>query len=288
MMHSMTAFARRETTAEWGTAVWEVRSVNHRYLELGVRLPEELRFLEPDVRARLAERLRRGKVECTLRYQARGAAGGAFDLDMDLVEQISRASRQVDEKLYNTAPVSSLDVLRWPGVARVVQPETDAIAAGVLGLLGTALDDLLSTRRREGERIAALLAARLADMKPLVGSVRAVLPQVLQAMRERLRSRLEELAGELDEGRLEQELVLLANRIDVAEELDRLDTHITEVERILGVDEPAGRRLDFMMQELNREANTLASKSAAAQTTRAAVDLKVLIEQMREQIQNVE
>jgi uncharacterized protein (TIGR00255 family) len=288
MIHSMTAFARREAEGDWGSAVWELRSVNHRYLDVGVRLPEDLRFLEPEVRARAAARLRRGKLECTLRYQPRGTGAGALDLDMELVEQLAKASRQVDEKLFNPAAISSLDVLRWPGVVRTALPDQDAVAAAVLGLLDAALGELAEARRREGERIAEMLGQRLADMRPLVAAVREQLPGVLAGMRERLRGRLAELAAELDEARLEQELVLLASRMDVAEELDRLDAHVAEVEHILGSDEPTGRRLDFMMQELNREANTLASKSAAAETTRAAVDLKVLIEQMREQVQNVE
>jgi uncharacterized protein (TIGR00255 family) len=284
----MTAFARREVQAPWGSAWWELRSVNHRYLEVATRLPEELRALEPEVRARVGERLGRGKVDCTLRYQPAFAAGGNVRVNQALAEQIARASREIDQLIYNPAPVHSLDVLRWPGVLEADAPDMEAVGAAVLALLGQALDDLVATREREGAHIAGFLQARVGEMEPLVARARARVPEVVAATRERLRGRLAELRAEVDSQRLEQEIVLFAQRVDVAEELDRLTIHFAEVRRVLGEGKPVGRRLDFLMQELNREANTLGSKSADPETTRAAVDLKVLIEQMREQVQNVE
>jgi uncharacterized protein (TIGR00255 family) len=288
MTRSMTAFARRDLQAEWGSAAWEVRSVNHRYLDIGTRLPEELRALEPDVRARVGERLGRGKVDCTLRYQPVVGAGATVRVNRPLAEQLARASREVDLLLYNPAPAHALDLLRWPGVLETDPPDMEAIGASILALLDQALEDLIATRKREGERIGAFLQARLAEMGPLVERARARVPTVVAETRERLRARLQELRAEVDSQRLEQEIVLFAQRVDVSEELDRLAIHIVEVRRVLGESKPVGRRLDFLMQELNREANTLASKSADVETTRVAVDLKVLIEQLREQVQNVE
>jgi len=283
----MTAYARREKEGQWGTASWELRSVNHRYLDISLRLPDELRHLDPQVRRQMAERLRRGKVECQLRLQMAGAAG-ALSLDMELVKNLAHLSRQVDEQVFSSSPVSSMDVLRWPGVIQTPQTAVDDMEPGVLAALDEALDELVATRDREGQRTGEVLLERLDAMAPHVATVRERMPEVIAQTRQRLRSRLEELQGELDQQRLEQELVYFAHRMDVAEELDRLDTHMEEVRRVVTEGGEAGRRLDFLMQELNREANTLASKSAASDTTQAAVEIKVLIEQMREQVQNVE
>jgi len=288
MLRSMTAFARREARADWGAAVWELRSVNHRYLEAFVRLPEDLRALEPEVRARIAERVRRGKVECNLRFQPAADAVGALRVNRALAEQVARASREVDQLLYNPAPVHSLDVLRWPGVIETDAPDAEALAKALLGLLDQAVADLVATRAREGTRVRGLIEARLGEMDPIIAGVRGRAPGLVTAARERLHQRLAELRAEVDGQRLEQEIVLYAQRVDVSEELDRLSMHVDEVRRVLAEGGAVGRRLDFLMQELNREANTLGSKSADAETTRAAVDLKVLIEQMREQVQNVE
>jgi uncharacterized protein (TIGR00255 family) len=288
MLRSMTAFARQETRADWGTAVWELRSVNHRYLDIFVRMPEELRALETQVRGQVAARLRRGKVECFLRFQAMPGEAATIEVNSELAEQLVHASREVDQMLYNPAPVHSMDVLRWPGVVATPSLDLEAIGAAVLAVLGRALDEIVQTRSREGKKIAAFLGERLDEMPPLVANVRERLPAVIQGMREKLHARLAELKAELDEQRLEQEIVIFAQKVDVAEELDRLETHVAEVRRVLGQGQPAGRRLDFLMQELNREANTLSSKSADAETTRVAVELKVIIEQMREQAQNVE
>ncbi len=288
MLRSMTAFARREAHMPWGTAAWELRSVNHRYLDLSVRLPEDWRALETEVRARVGERVRRGKVECALRYQASAGNVAGMRLNRLLAEQIGRLSREVDQILYNPAPVHSMDVLRWPGVLETDVPDADAVTRSLLTLLDDAVRELLATREREGGKVREALESRLTEMEPRVAAARERVPAVVAATRDRLRARLAEIRAEVDGQRLEQEIVLFAQRVDVAEELDRLAIHIAEVRRVVAEGGPAGRRLDFLMQELNREANTLASKSADAETTRAAVDLKVLIEQMREQVQNVE
>jgi uncharacterized protein (TIGR00255 family) len=288
MLRSMTAFARREARADWGTAVWELRSVNHRYLEVAVRLPEDQRGIEPEVRARLAERLRRGKVECGLRVAPGPGSVGPLRINRALAEQVARASREVDQLLYNPAPVHSLDVLRWPGVLETEAPDADALAAALLELLDQALVELVATRAREGDRIRGFIEARLGEMEPIIARVRERAPGLVSAGRDRLRQRLADLRAEVDGQRLEQELALLAQRMDVSEELDRLSLHVDEVRRVLREGGTVGRRLDFLMQELNREANTLGSKSGDPDTTRAAVDLKVLIEQVREQVQNVE
>lgn len=288
MLRSMTAFARREAHTPWGTAAWELRSVNHRYLDVSVRLPEDWRALESEVRSRVGERVRRGKVECALRYQAAVGNAAGIRLNRPLAEQLVRLSREVDQILYNPAPVAALDVLRWPGVLETDLPDADAVTHNLLALLEDTVGDLVATREREGAKVREALQARLTEMEPRILAAAERMPTVVATTRERLRGRLAELQAEVDGQRLEQEIVLFAQRVDVAEELDRLSMHIAEVRRVLSEGGPVGRRLDFLMQELNREANTLGSKSADTETTRVAVDLKVLIEQMREQVQNVE
>ncbi len=287
-MQSMTAFARRHSEGPWGRLTLELRSVNHRYLEPTLRMPEELRALEGHMRERLGKRLARGKVECNLRYAA--PLGGQVELrfDRELAARLAHVSRELDALIYNPAPVSSLDLLRWPGVLQGAEVDGEALAGAVRELLEGALDELTETRSREGTVIRGLLEQRLEAMGPLVAQVRERLPQVRERFTQRLRERLAEVRDELEPGRLEQELVLFAQRIDVDEELDRLIGHIAEVRRVVASKGAVGRRLDFLMQELNREANTLGSKSADVETTRAAVELKVLIEQMREQVQNIE
>ncbi len=288
MIRSMTAFARHQAQEDWGNATWELRSVNHRYLEVYTRLPEELRALEPEVRERVGKRLKRGKVECNLRFQASVTDTSTLSINTELAAELAKASREIDQLLYNPAPVHSVDILRWPGVLVSSPLDTEIVRKGVLGLLDHALKDLDQTRGREGKKIHQLLTTRIDEMEPLVQGVRERMPQLVDGMRERLKAKLSELKTQVDEQRLEQEIAIFALKVDVAEELDRLDTHIVEARRILASDKPVGRRLDFLMQEFNREANTLASKSADAETTRTAVDLKVIIEQLREQVQNVE
>ncbi|GAB6041315.1 YicC/YloC family endoribonuclease [Endothiovibrio diazotrophicus] len=286
MILSMTAFATRTLKKNWGALTWEIRSLNHRYMELTVRLPEEFRALEPAVRQRVGARLGRGKVEVSLRFRAE--ASSEISIDTVLAAQMAQVCMELDELLEDPAPISGMDLLRWPGVAQPVERDLTPAREAALGVLDETLDELAETRAREGARLEELVNQRLDAMEPVVTTVRERLPEVLARLRERLAARLQEIRGELDEQRLEQEMVLAAQKMDVDEEMDRLTTHVAEVRRVLAEEEPAGRRLDFLMQELNREANTLGSKSADTETTRASVELKVLIEQMREQIQNIE
>ncbi len=288
MISSMTAFARETYRGEEGELVWELRSVNSRYLEIHPRLPDEWRGLEPKLRELLGARLGRGKVECGLRFKPAAAAGGGLRLNTDLVGQVLEAAAQVDGLLYETAPLRTMEVLNWPGAVETAEQDLSRAEARAMQTLGAAVDTLLDTRRREGARLEQAIRQRLQALRVQVGQVREKMPQVLESVRERLRERLSELAGELDAGRLEQEMALLAQRLDVDEEMDRLAAHLDEVEAVLERTEPVGRRLDFLMQELNREANTLSSKSADVEVTRTAVEMKVLIEQMREQVQNIE
>lgn len=287
MIRSMTAFARQEREGDWGVLTWELRSVNHRYLEVGLRLPDELRSLETAVRERAARRLGRGKLDCTLRYKpAQRRAGLA--LDAQAVEQVLTACEQIRGRLWDAAAINPLDLLRWPGVIQEEAADPAPLTEAALALFDAALNELVATREREGAQIDEILRTRLDAMEPLVASARARLPEVLARIRDKLRQRVAELTANPDPDRLEQELAFLAQKMDVDEEMDRLTGHIAEARRVLKLDEPVGRRLDFLMQEFNREANTLGSKSADSETTKVSVELKVLIEQMREQVQNVE
>lgn len=288
MIRSMTAFARREAHTELGILIWELRSVNFRYLDITPRLPEELRALEPSLREHVGARVRRGKVECTLRYNAAAASAAELQVNLALADQVAKASREIDRLLFNPAPVVSLDVLRWPGVVQTATTDLEALGGSAIRLLDAALDDLVDTRGREGIKISQLISQRCDELKSIVSEVRQRLPTIIKAMRDRLTQRLAEVKTELDATRLEQEMVFFTQKIDISEELDRLDAHVTEVRRLLKQTRPIGRQLDFLMQEMNREANTLGSKSVDTETTRASVNLKVLVEQMREQIQNVE
>ncbi len=289
MTRSMTAFARQEAEHSWGSLIWEIRSVNHRYLEPHLRMPESLRELEGSLREQLRKKLSRGKVECTLRFHPEAQAQ-QLTVNSEFAKELIAAADEVAALSLsgNTQPMNPLDVLRWPGVLQDAQIDMDQVKAEALKLFGCALDDLIAGREREGVELNALIEQRLVSISEIVVEVRSKLPQILQAQRDNLRSRLEELKEDLDEGRLEQEMVMLAQKADVDEEMDRLNTHVLEVRRVLKQKGPIGRRLDFLMQELNREANTLSSKSIVADTTQCAVELKVLIEQMREQIQNIE
>ncbi len=287
MVRSMTAFARAERHGETGSLDLELRSVNHRYLEMSLRLPEELRFLETDLRERIGARLGRGKVECRVNYRP-SVARQELQVDEELARQVAQASRTIDAMLYNPSSVNSMDILRWPGVLQPPRLETGELREQLLDLLDRVLDEFVATRGREGKQLGALIEQRCSAVEEVVAQLRSHLPEVAAGMRKRLQERLSEVRQELDPARLEQEMLLFAHKMDVSEELDRLTAHVQEVRHVLDQDRPVGRRLDFLMQELNREANTLASKAADARTTRAAVDLKVLIEQMREQVQNIE
>ncbi|WHZ19553.1 MAG: UPF0701 protein YicC [Rhodanobacteraceae bacterium] len=286
MIRSMTAYANDEATTPQGWLACELRAVNSRFLETGVRLPDELRTLEPALRELIGARLSRGKVDVTFRYRAPASA-----TDLLLDERTATQLAAVANALKVRFPQLATDfagLLDWPGL--LVKPELDQAGLGqaALALLDRTLDEFIAGREREGEKLAAALRERLDGIERIVAEVRAVLPDIRTALRAKLEARLAELKQAADPGRLEQELVLQLSRIDVDEELDRLDAHVGEARRILALDEPVGRRLDFLMQEFNREANTLASKSVDSRSTRAAVDLKVLIEQMREQVQNLE
>jgi uncharacterized protein (TIGR00255 family) len=287
MTRSMTAFARQGADTPAGALVWELRSVNHRYLDVSLRLPEELRAIETAVRERIASRLERGKVEANLKLQAAEQAP-ALRLDTEAVRVLLASAGEVTALASGLAPLSVADVLRWPGVLRAPTADFESAAQAALAALNAALDEFVATREREGARLRHLLEERLAAMRVIVGNVSGILPDVMRDYRARIEARLGEVRAQLDPARLEQEMVLYANRADVTEEMDRLQTHIGEVERVLAGGGQVGRRLDFLMQELNRETNTLASKSVDIRLTNAAVELKVLIEQMREQVQNIE
>ncbi len=290
MTASMTAFARRETVTPWAGLAWELRTVNHRYLELSFKLPEDLRAVEPAARELIGKRLGRGKVDCSLRLTARESAEGV--LDEALVARLVALAQKTQGLAASTGgtvePWRMVDLLRWPGVFRSAAIDSEALARAATDLLTAALDELAATREREGAQLAAIIGQRLTAMEEIVARMRTVIPDVRQNFRERLLARLAEVRAELDPARLEQEMLLFAQKTDVDEELDRLATHVTEVRRVLNDKGQVGRRLDFLMQELNREANTLGSKATDVRVTNAAVDLKVLIEQMREQVQNIE
>jgi len=284
----MTGFARQSAESDLGTLSWEMRAVNHRYLEVQFRLPEELRPKEHVFKQMIGAALKRGKVDCALHFQRPGGRQGDLQIDTALVGQIGKHAAEVSSKLDNAAAVNPLDVLRWPGV--IIESEIDAepLFVAASALLEQALQALQDMRASEGERIAAMIESRCTDIAAIAASVRDRMPEVLAAARARQVERIEKLDVDADPARLEVELALIAQKLDVDEEVDRLDSHLEEIRQAMQSDEAVGRRLDFLMQELNREANTLGSKSADAQTTKAAVDLKVLIEQMREQIQNIE
>jgi uncharacterized protein (TIGR00255 family) len=288
MICSMTAFARGEAETPWGSLVWELKSVNHRYLELGLRLPEELRAIEPAVREACGARLNRGKVDVTLRLQAAAGATAGVEIDEAQARRVLDSATRLRALQPGLAPLGEADVLRWPGVLRSPAPDTAALAEQALAALRQALDNLADMRAREGARLKEFLVQRLDGAARVAEEVRAALPQIVEHYRVRLTERLKELKENLDQNRLEQELVLFVNRMDVAEELDRLASHVAEIRRLLAQGGAVGRRLDFLMQELNREANTLGSKAADLRMTNASVELKVLIDQMREQIQNIE
>jgi len=287
MIKSMTAFAREESRSEIGELTWEIRSVNHRYLEIFVRLPEELRALEPVVREKVGKALSRGKVECGLRYKNTGVAPSSVNVNEALVSELVEASRKVGHLLHSEARLSISEVMRWPGVLDAEPVDSGEVQKQAAELLDKALSALVEARQREGEQLRRLIEQRIDDMGHQVEVAKQRMPEVVAGLRERLQTKLAEF-DELDDARVEQEMVILAQRLDVDEEMDRLTTHLSEVARTLGQNKPIGRRLDFLMQELNREANTLGSKSADTVTTQASVEMKVLIEQMREQIQNIE
>jgi len=288
MIQSMTAFARQEAKSLSGSMVWEIRSVNHRYLELQFKLPETLRQIEPSLRDIIRKNLARGKVECTLRLQTDSNSDHTLSINENLAKEVINAGMALQYQIDNVAPINVLDILRWPGVLKEPDPNKGLLIQESLALFGQALKDLNESRAREGDELQVFIQQRLSNIEDITDAVRTSMPEILAPQRHKLQDKLADLVSDLDSDRIEQELVLLANKIDVDEELDRLVTHIGEVKRVLKAGGTCGRRLDFLMQELNREANTLSSKSIVSDSTQAAVELKVLIEQMREQIQNIE
>ena len=295
MISSMTGFARLEQSGSYGQLTCELRSVNHRYLEPGFRLPEELRALESELRQTLARELRRGKVDCTIHLRGSHEAERELLVDDEAVDRLIARSRDIAERAEakglaasRLSSINPIDVLRWPGVLRDQPTETESLHAACRQLFLATVRQLAEARQREGERLQDLVEQRCAALAELVTAVRTRLPEWRQRWRDKLRERLAELAVQVDAERFEQEVALILQRADVDEELDRLDGHLVEIRRVMTGSDAAGRRLDFLMQELNREANTLSSKSQELDTTRIAVDMKVLIEQMREQIQNIE
>jgi uncharacterized protein (TIGR00255 family) len=283
----MTGFARRERQFPWGLLSWELKTVNHRFLEIGCRLPEDFRSAEADFRQTIAGAVKRGKVDVSLHFRP-AVAASSIEVDADLLGSLTQRAQQIAAAAGSAARIEVLDLLRWPGVMRDDTRDTTALIAAAQTLLGEALAELTRFRDSEGGRLRDALEQRCAGLLDFAAMVAERLPEVRARMRTKLLDRIAQLVAEVNHERLEQELAILAQRQDVDEELDRLRGHVTEVRKAFTVQEPAGRRLDFLMQELNREANTLSSKSQDIETTRAAVDMKVLIEQMREQVQNIE
>ena len=288
MIQSMTAFARESAAAGKGILTVELRSVNHRYLDCSFKLPDELRSLEPRLRERAGAILSRGKLDCMIRLQSHPAQAGSLEVDSERLGALIKAARDIEAKLDNPAPIDPLQVLQFPGICSAPEEPEEHLREQALALFNTALSSMQQNREREGAKLAALVQDRLSQVAAAVAATREILPTLMQHQRDRITARIADLKVEVDQNRLEQELVYLAQKADVDEELDRLVAHIGEVQRTLEKGGPCGRRLDFLMQELNREANTLSSKSQSASTTQSAVELKVLIEQMREQIQNIE
>jgi uncharacterized protein (TIGR00255 family) len=284
----MTAYARRSGAIPGGQLVWELRSVNQRYLDLALRLPEDFRALEPAVRQRFKDRLGRGKVDVGVRFQRDGAAEADLRINQELARGLLRAHDELAALAGRGREPDLVQLLAWPGLVAQAETDIEAAQAPALALLDAAIDDLIAAREQEGRAIAAMLEQRLAGIETEAGRVRERLPAIREAVDARFRERLDALEAPVEPGRIEQEVVVQLQKLDVEEELDRLDAHVAEVRRVMALDEPVGRRLDFLMQELNREANTLGSKAALAELGQAAVELKVLVEQMREQVQNVE
>jgi uncharacterized protein (TIGR00255 family) len=288
MINSMTGFASADLSTDHGDLLWEIRTVNHRYLETQFKLPDGFRALEPKLRDLAASQLKRGKLDATLQFRPATQAKAGLKINEALAQQVIEQAQNLAKQIDDPEEFSAIDILRWPGVATEDAIDTTELFQPVQELLSTALNSLCAAREREGARIQAMLEDRLQQIGVLSGQVRERMPEILAGIRARVLERARALEARIEDDRLEQELVMLAQKMDVAEELDRIDAHIEETRGALAMEDAVGRRLDFLMQEFNREANTLGSKSADPTTTKAAVDLKVLIEQLREQIQNVE
>ena len=288
MLKSMTAFARQQFAAEWGNVTWEIKSVNQRFLEPNFRMPESFRHLEFELRNVLRKRLNRGKLDCTLRIEMNPKHAGRMKLDQEMAQQLLTAHEELQVLAQDNQSADLVQLMRWPGLLQQEEADTDTMEKDVKQAFSQAVEQLIEVRQREGEALSEIIEQRLKGISSEVAKVGEQMPAVIQWQRERVANRFEEAKVELDKDRLEQEMVFLAQKLDVAEELDRLNTHVTECLRLLKDKGPVGRRLDFLMQEFNREANTLGSKSINADITNSSVEIKVLIEQMREQVQNIE
>jgi len=288
MIHSMTSFARESATTDQGILTVELRSVNHRYLDCSFKLPDALRSLEPQLREQAGKALARGKLDCMIRLQAHPTNSGELQVNTEQLHKLLAATLIIKKQMGDASLVSPLEVLQFPGIYNAPEQSDDVLQKNARSLFGAALDNMAENRRREGDKLAGLVLDRLQQVESQVTATRELLPALMQQQRDRITARIADLRIDVDHNRLEQELVYMAQKADVDEELDRLEAHVSEVRHTLEKGGPCGRRLDFLMQELNREANTLSSKSISSSTTRNAVELKVLIEQMREQIQNIE
>lgn len=289
MIKSMTAFAAVEDNYPFGRLTWEIRSVNHRFLDANIRMPEDFRVLEADIRGRISALLSRGKLDATLRFApAPGLVGSQLSLHQDLAQSLLRVHKELGQMAgcHNTPDVTQL--MRWPGLVEQPPPDPKPMREAALNLLEKALEELIAAREREGQAIHQALSERIQGIVKWVKEIRGWMPEIREALRTKMLERIKDLPQPLEPGRLEQEVAMLAQKIDVDEELDRLEAHTTEGLRVLELNEPVGRRFDFLLQEFHRESNTLSSKSVDLRTSQAAVELKVLIEQLREQIQNVE
>jgi len=288
----MTAFARVQETCDAGTLTWELRSVNHRYLEPGIKLPEDFKTLEPEIRKLISQYLKRGKIDLGLRYKLNRTNEGEVRLNEEILHRLRQVEQEVLSIVHEGKKLSVAEILSWPGVIAESENDLSPLVSLALSSLENALKQLVKSRETEGKALQKMISSRCQQIADIVQQLRAHRPTMMSAMREKwennLNDKLKTWSESAGNNRLEQELVILAQKLDVDEELDRIDTHIKEVGKVLKRKEAVGRRLDFLMQELNREANTLGSKSQDSQTTRLSVDLKVLIEQMREQVQNIE
>lgn len=287
MIASMTAFAHKSQEANWGSIMWEIRAVNHRYLEIAVRMPEPLRNFEKSVRNQIQQFINRGKIEAILKFQPGQDVPFNIIVNQSLAQQLANAVQSVD-KLFPNVHVDMVGILTWPGILHTKNRNMDVVGEAMLVLLQETMSDLVSVRQREGAGVEKFMQNRLQNVQSCIDTIEERMPEVLNAGRVKIKTRFKELAMNLDKERLEQEMVWLVQKMDIAEELQRLEAHVIEVQRVLKKEGVVGRRLDFLMQELNREANTISSKSIDFQVTQAAIELRVQIEQMREQVQNVE
>jgi uncharacterized protein (TIGR00255 family) len=288
MIQSMTAFARHALTADWGVATWEIKTVNHRYLDIGIRLPDALRALEMTVRDQIRQNLARGKVEASLYWQVKDEQALALTVDHAMVRALVTAGDAVAQVADNAYPLQTADILRWPGIVSQTTQVSDDMRQDVLTGLTNALQQLMTHRQQEGQQLSQLLHERIQQMLAHITPARQAQAAELIAQRARLQERFAQAQVTLEPTRLEQEMVMLANKMDIAEELDRLEIHLQQMRQVLTQGGVCGRRLDFLLQELNREANTLGAKALHEDVTQASIEIKVLIEQLREQVQNIE